>query len=128
MNFIVLPRGSRTPPSGLNTAYLTIDHWNDFSFVTMFYLELHDEQGALHDIGNVKIGFKGQTTEQSTHTLLGRSFQQLSDGYFSVGQDVDYYRKISSLIEPLRTNLLTALKDIVLSPKLICSGTLISVT
>lgn len=119
MNFIVLPRGAKTPQSGLNTAYLTIDHWNDFSFVTMFYLELYDEKGVLHDLGNVKIGFKGQTTEQSTHTLLENSFQQLSDGYFSVGQDVDYYRKISSLVEPLRTNLLSALKDIVLSPRLI---------
>ncbi|NWL15509.1 ATP-binding cassette domain-containing protein [Pseudoalteromonas sp. Scap03] len=119
MNFIVLARGMKTPQSGLNTAYLTIDHWNDFSFVTMFYLELYDEKGVLHDLGNVKIGFKGQTTEQSTHTLLGNSFQQLSDGYFSVGQDVDYYRKISSFVEPLRTNLLSALKDIVLSPRLI---------
>lgn len=119
MNFIVLPKGTKTPQSGLNTAYLTIDHWNDFSFVTMFYLELHDEKGVLHDLGNVKIGFKGQTTEQSTYTLLGNSFQKLSDGYFSVGQDVDYYRKISSLVEPLRNNLLTALKDIVLSSRLI---------
>jgi len=119
MNFIILPRNSKTPQSGLNTAYLTIDHWNDFSFVTMFYLELYDGKGVLHDLGNVKIGFKGQTTEQSTHSSLDSSFQQLPHDYFSVGQDVDYYRKISSLTEPLKTNLLRALKDIVLATELI---------
>lgn len=119
MNFIILPRDTKTPQSGVNTAYLTIDRWNDFSFVTMFYLELHDEKGVLHDLGNVKIGFKGQTTEQSTYSLLGNSFQQLPDGYFSVGQDVDYYRKISLLLEPLKVNLLGSLKDIVLAAELI---------
>ncbi|MGE4544140.1 MAG: AAA family ATPase [Pedobacter sp.] len=119
MNFIILPRDAKTPPSGLNTAYLTIDHWNDFSFVTMFYLELHDDKGSLHDLGNVKIGFKGQTKEKTTYSLLSNSFQQLPDGYFSVGQDVDYYKKISSLPVQFRNKLLTALKDIVLTPELI---------
>lgn len=119
MNFVVLSRGANTPKSGLNTVYLTIDHWNDFSFVTMFYLELHDEKGVLHDLGNVKIGFKGQTTEKSTYSMLGNSFQVLPDGFFSVGQDVDYYQQISSLPEELKKHLLWALKDIVLTPELI---------
>jgi hypothetical protein len=119
MNFIVLPRDVDTPKSGLNTVYLTIDRWNDFSYVTMFYLELHDEKGVLHSLGQVKIGFKGQTAENSTYSLLDNSFQALPDGYFSVGQDVDYYQKISLLPEELRNHLLGALKDIVLTPELI---------
>lgn len=119
MNIIVLPRGTKTPQSGVNTAYLSVDYWNDYSFVTMFYLELHDQNGALHDLGNVKIGFKGQTTEKSTYSLLGNVFQQLPDGYFSVGQDVDYYQKIHTLPEPVKNFLLRALKDIVYIPELI---------
>lgn len=107
------------PKPGFNTAYLTIDHWNDFSFVTMFYLSLHDESGTHYDVGNVKIGFNGQTTETSTYSLLGNRFAQLPDGFFSVGQDVEYYQKISSLPEQLKNKLLEALKDIVFSPSLI---------
>lgn len=119
MKFVILKRNDRTPKSGKNSAYLTIDHWNDFSFVTMFYLEVHDEKGVLHDLGDLKIGFKGQTTEKSTHSLLGSGFQKLPDGYFSVGQDVDYYQKISLLPEQMKGLLLKALKDIVFNPDLI---------
>lgn len=119
MNIIVIPKGTKTPHSGLNTAYLSIDHWNDYSFVTMFYLELHDQRGELHDLGSVKIGYKGQTIDKPTYSQLGNNFQQLPEGYFSVGQDVDYYQSISELPEALRNLLLGALKDIAHIPELI---------
>lgn len=119
MNFIILSRGMVLPSVGSNTAYLTIDHWNDFSFVTMFYLSLHDENGVRFDVGNLKIGFKGQIAGRSTYSLLGNGFAQLPDGYFSVGQDVDYYQKLSSLSAQVKSQLLGALKDIVFSPDLI---------
>ncbi|WP_025562440.1 hypothetical protein [Psychromonas sp. SP041] len=61
MKFIVVPSNQRTPNEAINTAYLHIDNWNDYSFVTMFYLTLFDELGKKHDLGNIKIGFKGQT-------------------------------------------------------------------
>ena len=115
----IVPREQCVPTTGVNTAYLHVDRWNDFSFVTMFYLSLHDEKGVFHELGNVKIGFKGQTTEKSTYSLLGTGFQQLPDEYFSVGQDVDYYQKFSVLTEPLRNQLLGALKDIVHIPELV---------
>ncbi len=119
MKFIVLPRGTSTPNKGRNTAYLSIDRWNDYSFVTMFYLSLHDDEGILHDIGNVKIGFKGQTTEKPTYAQLGNEFSQLQDGYFSVGQDVNYYQKIAILPDDDRNQLLEAIKDIVFDLELI---------
>lgn len=119
MNFFVLQRGDYPPDTGLNTAYLRVDRWNDYSFVTMFYLSLHDEYGVHHDIGNVKIGFKGQTVEQATYSLLGQQFQELPNGFFSLGQDVDFYEKISSLSPVTKHTLLLALKDIVLIDGLI---------
>jgi predicted ATPase len=119
MIFKVLPRGVWLPDSGTSTAYLVIDHWNDFSFVTMFHLKLHDEKGALHELGNVKIGYKGQTTERSTYSSLGDTFQRLPDEYFSLGQDVDYYQKVSRLSARTRDLLLSGINDIVLNPQLI---------
>ncbi|MBM7071963.1 AAA family ATPase [Shewanella sp. 202IG2-18] len=119
MNIVIVPRNQRIPPSGVSTAYLHIDRWNDFSFVTMFYLSLFDEKGALHEIGNIKIGFQGQTTDKSTYETLDSVFQTLPDGYFSIGMDVDYYKKISKLSAPIKSSLLHALKDMAQTPDLI---------
>jgi predicted ATPase len=119
MDFKIIPRNDRAPSSGFNTAYLTIDRWNDYSFVTMFYLSLHDDKGELHELGNVKIGFQGQTEEKSTHSILGNTFSQLSSEFFSLGQDVDYYKKISMLPYEISQSLLEALNDIVYKPALL---------
>lgn len=119
LNIIILPRDAKTPQSGFNTAYLTIDKWNDYSFVTMFYLELYDDKGTLHDLGQVKIGFKDQTIEKETYSQLPEKFEYLPDGFFSLGQDVDYYKKIYTLPEQLRNLLLAALKDIVHNSELV---------
>lgn len=119
MKIVILPRNQQIPSSGVNTAFLIVDHWNDFSFVTMFDLLLYDQKGELHEIGNVKIGFQGQSFEKSTYSTLGDGVDFLPEGYFSVGQDVDYYQKISNLSEPVKVSLLEALKDITHAPQLI---------
>jgi predicted ATPase len=119
MNIIILKRGAKTPESGVNTTYLTIDRWDDYSFVTMFYLEVYDFHGELHQIGNVKIGFKGQTTDDPTYTKIEPIFHQLPITFFSLGQDSNYYNRISNLPNELKNNLLAALRDLVYNPDLI---------
>ncbi|MFA0114601.1 AAA family ATPase [Vibrio sp. 10N.261.46.E11] len=119
MNIVVVPRGKPIPISGISTAYLKIDHWNDFSFVTMFDLRLFDEQGGFHEIGGIKIGFKGQTTKEDTYSTLDSTIQSLPEGYFSVGLDVEFYQRISKLTPKTRDALLSSLKDIVHEPGLI---------
>lgn len=96
-----------------NTAYLKIDHWNDFSFVTMFDLIVYDENGKRYEIGKVKIGFIGQTSEECTYTKLGKTFQKLDDKFFSLGMDVDFYKKIYELDPNLKENILSGLNDLV---------------
>jgi hypothetical protein len=113
MKFIILQRNAKIPETGINTAYLMIDYWDDFSFKTMFYLSIHDEEGILHGIGNIKIGFAGQTTDKSSYSILDPEFESLPDSFFSVGQDVDYYRKISTLTRSIRNSVLAGLRDIV---------------
>lgn len=117
--FHVIPRGQRPPASGVGSIYLQIDHWNDYSFVTMFHMSLHDEQGDYHDIGEVKIGFAGQTTEQSTYSRLPQSFERVGAEYFSLGQSVDFYKKMSALPEGFRRRVLDGLADIVIRPEII---------
>ncbi|WP_233978884.1 AAA family ATPase [Pectobacterium versatile] len=118
MNVLIIPREQRVPYSGVNTAYLHVDRWDDYSFVTMFYLSLHDESGNLHEIGNVKIGFQGQVIGKPTYVNLGQGFQSLPNGYFSVGQDVEYYQKIFNLSDTIKYKLLYSLNDIAYSPEI----------
>ena len=119
MNIVIVPRTQPMPVSGISTACLVVDRWNDFSFVTMFYMYLFDQEGERHEIGNIKIGFQGQTTKKPTYSTVESGFEVLPEGYFSVGQDVDYYQKISNLPESVKISLLEALKDIAYAPELI---------
>ena len=119
MEFRVLSRGDRVPDNGRRMGYLKIDHWNDFSFVTMFHMSMHDTQGVKHELGEVKIGFRGQTTTVDTHSRLPEQFESLGEEFFSLGQSADFYRNVASLPDGLGTVILKALRDIVVTPELI---------
>jgi predicted ATPase len=116
LNFIVIDRGQHKPTPVFNTAYLRIDYWNDFSFVTMFYLTVFDQTGAEHNIGNIKIAFKGQTEQISTHSTLERKFSSLTAEYFSLGVDLDFYENLGRLDAIIKDNILSSLQDIVFLP------------
>ncbi len=113
MIFNIIPWGSFHPAQGRNLVYLTTDSWNDLSFMTLFHITLFDENGTCYNLGDIKIGFKGQTDEVSTSSTLPKSFNELPDNYFSLGQDVDYYRKIkNNLSDEFANKFLHLLKDV----------------
>ena len=122
MKFIIVPRDKRAPNEGVSTAYLQIDLWNDYYFVTMFYLTVFDAKGNKHEIGNVKIGFKGQTADVSTYSKLENAFVTLPDGFFSLSESPEYYKTLSQeLTKECSNALLEGLKDVVYSPELLAS-------
>ncbi|MBB4189626.1 hypothetical protein GGE07_006322 [Sinorhizobium terangae] len=107
----MISRSRNAPFEGRNQAFLRIDHGNDYSFVEV---TLFDENGTRHELGNVKIGFKGQTTQTPTYSTLQASFSFLDDRYFSLGTDVDYYRALGEKVFPsCRNEFLNALRDTV---------------
>jgi len=97
--------------------FLEVDNWDDFGFKTLFYLTVFDEEGKSHEIGSVKIGFIGQTGGY-TKDKLNSSFEVLPDSFFSLGQDVEYYKKIASLSADTASGLLIALKDVTYNSKI----------
>lgn len=113
MKFLVLRDKFSIPASGKNICYLERDNWNDYSFVTVFSLSLHDENGEFHKIGNLRIGFIGQTENESTSSTLDNDFKKLSDKYFSLGMGSDFYENLYKLGKNNRDHILTALRDIV---------------
>jgi len=122
MKFIIVPNNQRTPDEGLDTAYLHVDNWNDYSFVTMFYLTVFDEFGKKYGLGNVKIGFKGQVTEVSTYSKLEKYSNKLPEGFFSLSASSSYYKTIQKeLSKECGDSLLKGLKDVVYLPELLDS-------
>jgi len=114
VRFHVLPANTWPPSSGSNEVYLTIDHWNDYSFVTMFGVYAFDQEGNGHQLSSVKIGFLGQTTDVSTHDILENGFESLPEGFFSLGTRVEYYKVLhSNFNETWRQDFLASLQDVV---------------
>lgn len=117
MEFVKIPREGSIPKSGENTVYLQVDRWNDFSFVTMFYMSIHDKNGSLHEIGNVKIGFKGQKESVLTHSILPDRFSNLDKWFFSLGQELEFYQKIREVFsKEVGDRILVGLQDICFIP------------
>lgn len=118
MDFFILERNDRIPSSAVSSVFLRYDNWNDYSYVTMFYVTLCDKDGSRHDLGNIKIGFKGQTTAESTYSKLTSPFKFLPEGFFSLGTELEYYEKLVKVErEDTRDDYLTSLRDIVRNEK-----------
>lgn len=117
--FYVVRRGQFLPAEGAGAVYLNVDHWNDYSFITMFGMSVHDEGGVLHEIGQIKIGFFGQTAADATYLHLPEAFQSLTAEFFALGQSVDFYKRLAALSPRFRQAILDGLRDIVADPSII---------
>ncbi|BCJ51863.1 hypothetical protein Asp14428_33380 [Actinoplanes sp. NBRC 14428] len=115
MRFEVIPVGGG-PRKGIRSrAVLYADSWNDWwEYQTQFYLSIFDDQGAEHDIGQVKIGEMGMVLQPqgSVAPSIPDKFDRLAEEFFSVGQDVSYYDNLNKLGEQVRDEALRALRDI----------------
>lgn len=119
LTFKVVPKGKWLPDHGKSIAYLYADNWNDYSFFTLFGLKIYDQDGYLHDIGGVRIAFKGQTTGVATNRKLDSTFDCLTEEFFSLGSDTDFYKNLNKLNQDLKHDVLLSLRDIVFQPEII---------
>jgi ABC-type cobalamin/Fe3+-siderophores transport system ATPase subunit len=110
MRFTLIDRGSRSQAGQPGEAFLVIDEWNDYHFITQFQLVVFDGAGQRHEIGDVKIGRFGLRTEETVYRLLTTQFDALDEGFFSLGQDDTYYEKLNNL--GVRVQVLEALRDL----------------
>lgn len=117
--FIVVGRGERViKPSG-DWVELVPDNWDDYSFKTSFHLAFHDAKGQRSEFGTVKIGYRGQL-HGSTIDTIPKKFESLPAGWFSLGQDVEYYKSVhEKLTSEGKLNLLRALGDVVADDSLL---------
>lgn len=111
-----------SPPSVMSpkdNIYLMTDNWNDYSFETLFHLFVVVQNKPIR-IGEIKIGFVGQTSEISTRRKLqGLNLNHLPEDFFSLGESDEYYENISKLDEELKISVLQMLNDIVFKQDII---------
>lgn len=55
--FRIIDRKTYINSEARNVIYLRKDSWNDYSYRTLFNMEVKDANAVLHKIGGVKIGF-----------------------------------------------------------------------
>ena len=123
MDFVVIGSRDWFKDNGKDIAYLKIDNWNDYSFYTQFAVIIFDTDGIGYDLGDVKIGYKGQDEgiQNATHTKIERHFSKLPDNFFSLSPDIEYYKKLSKVPEKVRNTYLDAINDLVRHPELVLS-------
>lgn len=83
------------------------DNWDDFSSRTTFKLVYFD-RGKKTTLGNVKIGSNKNVVSMD---VLPSEFDSLKEGFFSLGQSVDYYNSMSKLFGKSINSILYSLKD-----------------
>lgn len=114
LNFKKLAIRQHSDDSTRNTFQLSPGNWDDYSFKTSFSLLFITDKGEKTDFGTVKIGHSGQQSGW-TETVMPQHFNELPKGWFSLGQDVDYYKALKDkLPTEILEHLLRALKDIVI--------------
>jgi predicted ATPase len=90
---------------------LTGNSWDDYGYHTTFDFSYYNDEGYddfTFTHVNIKILQKGEKVTQ-----IPREFEQLDQGFCSLGQSLEYYLQLSSLERPIYQNLLIALRDVV---------------
>lgn len=112
LEFAIVGYGAKVPQPRRNTAYLSANNWDDYGFKTLFYLTVYDDKKEKVEIGNVKIGYKGQELGW-TKENLPPVFSELNENFFSLGQDYEYYQNIYEKLSPeIAEILLRCLRDV----------------
>jgi len=107
------------PNQSYNTAYLNMDNWDDFGYKTLFYLTFFNDVGEKFELGSVKIGFVNHPGGW-TADRLEDSFELLGEGFFSLGQDADYYRSAIELLpNEIMVEIFTSLRDVAFNPRIL---------
>ena len=113
MEFVVLPTAAKhAPAEGCEIGYLWTDQWDDwFTYNTTYYFTYFDRAGEKHEIGQVKIGQFNWQIKQRRPDIPDR-FERLSNAFFSLGQDIDYYKALMQVAENERVMIFMALRDV----------------
>ncbi|TNF01145.1 MAG: ATP-binding cassette domain-containing protein [Bacteroidetes bacterium] len=96
------------------------DRWNDHGFQTQYELYIskkHSSDDEAIDAGVVKILRKGQTDSSGLQVGVG-VIEGLGDDFCSLGQSLDYYKRLSNIEESIKEEFLSGVNDVIHDPEL----------
>lgn len=94
--------------------YLTSDNWDDYSHKTTFYLNFcNNKEEEVIYIGAIKIL---DVENYRAIDTVPKEFYELDSNFYSLGQSIDFYTKLSFLV-PNYEVVLKALNDIAIDPQ-----------
>jgi predicted ATPase len=112
MRFRVVENLLKGPTQNFPVVLLCRDTWDDFGFKTLFQAKYWRSEHESIDLGPVKILKRGQ---ENDYTQIPDRFPELSEEFCSLGQNLEYYRKIRSLPRKEYEPLLRGMRDVVFS-------------
>lgn len=118
MKFDIYPPSRNNLDSITGQLGLQQDNWDDYDFKTTYGLYYQPSKSVdLLYVGGVKILRLGQKRLEPIQ--ITKAFERLDDQWCSVGSNLDYYERLSTIDEGDRREILTALRDVVANPTLI---------
>lgn len=118
MQFDIYPPSRKLLTAITGQLGLEQDNWDDFDFKTTYGLYYQPSKSAdLLYVGGVKILKLGQKEGEPIQIM--EPFDRLDDLWCSVGTDLDYYERLSTIDDGDRHEILKALRDVVANPALI---------
>lgn len=114
----IFPASKHSPTKLESPFALQQDHWNDFSFQTLYHLHYNPgtPDAETTYLGGVKILKRGQTT--ADRILLQEPFDALGEEFCSLGTSLDYYQRLNTLPAVDRAAIVDALRDVAVRPEL----------
>lgn len=117
VNFAVVKHRGSHSSTRRNTIVLYADNWDDFGYKTTFSAYYHSASGESTALGNLKIGCVKQA-EGWTSDIILSPFDSLPESWFSLGQDVDYYKNLIKCFgQSEQREVLRALRDVAADPE-----------
>ncbi|WP_061017233.1 ATP-dependent nuclease [Microbacterium sp. CCH5-D1] len=123
MRFRVISRSDLRDGDFRDEILLQLMSWNDWwQFKTSYYAYYATPRGERKDLGGVKIGSVVQDYVKSKETNgdrteLPQTFEELPEGFVSVGQDESYYENLNAVLGSGAASVLNALRDLAIDPE-----------
>lgn len=115
MRFYVVKVGQRlSSQATYPCVQLEPDNWNDFGYVTLFTVTYHPTKQKQVKVGDVKILRRGRASPK-----LASAFDAVPTDCCSLGQSLDYYKTLSTIVKKQREAILRGLRDVVQEPQLV---------
>lgn len=123
----IIHKTSTWPPSKgdyKESLVLYDDRWNDYSYMTTFHAVYCNAEGECKEIGDVKIYYFDYDIKRTSNfgmpvaDVIDKNITQLNEKFCSLGQTLNYYKRLKNNCPDDYLNILKRLNDIAIDHEL----------